>query len=70
MKVKELREFDVPTLAQKFIDEKEAYFNLRFQYSAGKLENSAALKKKRKNIARILTIINEKKLTNNQEQTK
>ncbi|MCT7814322.1 MAG: 50S ribosomal protein L29, partial [Lactobacillus iners] len=38
---------------------KEELFNLRFQQATGQLENTARLKKVRKNIARIKTILSE-----------
>jgi large subunit ribosomal protein L29 len=35
-------------------------FNLRFQHATGQLENTGQLKEVRKNIARILTVLNQK----------
>ena len=43
---------------------KEELFNLRFQQATGQLENTARLKKVRKNIAKIKTILSEKELSN------
>ena len=43
--------------AAKLKDLKEEYFNLRFQHGVGQLENTSALSKVKKNIARIKTMM-------------
>lgn len=43
--------------AAKLKDLKQEYFNLRFQHGVGQLENTSALPKIRKNIARLKTLI-------------
>jgi large subunit ribosomal protein L29 len=59
MKTSELREMSKEELLQKVKDLREALFNLEFQHATGQLENTAQLKKTRKDIARALTIMSE-----------
>ncbi len=61
MKTAEIREMDVNAMQAKIIDLKEAYFNLRFQHGTGQLESPSALKKTKREIARIITIMKEAK---------
>ena len=61
IRAKELRDNSVEELAQKAKDLKQEFFNLRFQHRTGQLENTAALPKIKKNIARVLTVLNEQK---------
>ncbi|MEZ5270205.1 MAG: 50S ribosomal protein L29 [Microthrixaceae bacterium] len=42
-------------LVSRLADEKERLFKLRFQLATGQLENSSAIKKAKKDIARLLT---------------
>ena len=42
-------------LLEQLADHKESLFNLRFQFATGQLEDSAALKAVKKDIARVLT---------------
>ncbi|WP_423789539.1 50S ribosomal protein L29 [Limosilactobacillus oris] len=41
---------------------KEQLFNLRFQLATGQLENTASLKKVRKDIARVKTVLRQQEL--------
>ena len=59
MKANELREFTVEELKQKLEDFREELFNLRFQKSTNRLENTNRINEVKKNIARILTLIQE-----------
>lgn len=61
MKAKELRDLTVEELLKKKKDFKEEMFNLRFQHSTGQLENTARMRLLRRDVARIETIIGEKK---------
>ncbi len=61
MKASEIREMSLDEMNQKIFDLKEEYFNLRFQHETGQLENTCTISKIRKNIARVMTISNEKK---------
>lgn len=59
MKANELRELTVEELKQKLEDFREELFNLRFQKSTNRLENTNRINEVKKNIARILTLIQE-----------
>jgi large subunit ribosomal protein L29 len=58
--VAEVRELDVEELQQRVAQTRRELFNLRFQHATGQLENTGQLKEVRKNIARILTVLNHK----------
>ncbi len=60
MKVAEVRELDVEELQRRLADTRRELFNLRFQHATGQLENTGQLTQVRKNIARILTVLNQK----------
>lgn len=60
MKIREIRELDDEKLLDTLEDQKEALFNLRFQKGFGQLEDQTALRKTRKIIARIKTVITER----------
>ena len=60
MKVAEVRELDVEDLERRLADTRRELFNLRFQHATGQLENTGQLTQVRKNIARILTVLNQK----------
>ena len=63
MKARELRELSREELLQKLAEVSEALFNLKFQHATGQLENTAQLKKYRRDRARILTVLRELELT-------
>ena len=54
-KAKALADLGDTDLLEQLADHKEALFNLRFQFATGQLEDSAALKAVKKDIARVLT---------------
>ncbi len=60
MKPKEIRELSVDELRQKEGSLVEELFKLRFRSAAGQLESTASLKKTRKNIALVKTMLREK----------
>ena len=62
MKAKEISELTTAEMLEKEKQYKEELFNLRFQQATGQLENTARLKKVRKNIARIKTVLHEQEL--------
>ncbi len=64
MKAAEMRELDVEELEQRLVETRRELFNLRFQHATGQLENTGQLKEVRKNIARLLTVLNQKKQEN------
>ena len=63
MKASEYRDLSIEELAVKEKELSEALFNLKFQHATGQLDNTAQLKKTRKDIARVKTILGEKRGT-------
>lgn len=61
MKANELRNMSETELAAKGAELEKELFNLKFQLHTGRLENSARISGIRKDIARIKTIISEKR---------
>ena len=66
MNVAEVRELDVEELQERVAQTRRELFNLRFQHATGQLENTGQLKEVRKNIARLLTVLNQKQRENAQ----
>lgn len=62
MKAKEFREKSNQELDQDVLTLKEELFNLRFQQATGQLTNSAKMRTIKKDIARIKTILTERKI--------
>jgi large subunit ribosomal protein L29 len=60
MKVKELREKSNNELQKILKEEREKLRKLRFDLVAGKIKNVREIRKVKKEIARILTVLNEK----------
>ncbi len=61
MKATELRTMSEAELLKKVDELKDELFNLRFKQATGQLENTARMKTVKKDIARIKTILTEKK---------
>jgi len=59
---KELREFTDKELEQKLYELKEELFNLNFRKVTSHLEDTSVIKKTKKNIARVLTVMREREL--------
>ena len=62
MKAKELRDLTSEELMNKLNDFKSELFSLRFQLATGQLENTARIKLVKRDIARVKTILAERKL--------
>ena len=60
MNAKELRELSLEELLQKEKDLRAELFNLRFQHHTRQLENNMRMKAVRKDIARVLTVLQAK----------
>jgi large subunit ribosomal protein L29 len=60
MKATELRDKSVEELNAELLNLLREQFNLRMQHSTGQLEKSDQLKKVRRNIARVKTILTQK----------
>jgi large subunit ribosomal protein L29 len=63
MKASEIRELATDEIIKKIDEMKEELFNLRFQQATGNLEKPSRIRELRKTIARMKTIINERKLS-------
>lgn len=57
----ELRELGEDELREKESELKRTLFNLRFQLAMGQQDNTAALKETRHDIARVKTVLNERR---------
>lgn len=60
MKATELRDKDQPALAKELRDLLKAQFGLRMQVATQQLGNTSQLKKVRRDIARVKTVMNQK----------
>jgi large subunit ribosomal protein L29 len=63
LRAKDLRDLSDEELEQKLAETRQELFNLRFQSATGALENSARVKLAKREIARILTVRNEREAT-------
>lgn len=62
MKAAEIRKLDDAKLEETLKDLKEELFNLRFQSATGQLDNPMRIREVKKDIARVKTIVTERKL--------
>lgn len=63
MKNTEIRKLTVEELMTKLKDLKSELFNLRFQLAINQLENPMRIKAVKKDIARVLTFLREKEIS-------
>lgn len=63
MKLPEIRDMDHEELLETLAEAKEEQFNLRFQVATNQLDNTARMQDVKKQIARILTVMRERELT-------
>ncbi len=61
VKTKDLRAMTIDELEAKLLENKKEQFNLRIQQSTGQLANTAQIRKVRREIAKINTLITERK---------
>ena len=61
MKAQQLREQSRDELQKSLGDLEEQLFKLRFQRSTGQLDNPSKIRQVRKEIARVQTVINERR---------
>lgn len=64
MKSKELRELSVQELMDREIELARGLFNLRFQMATGQLNTHTSIRKTKKDIAWVKTVIKERELEN------
>ena len=60
-KIKDLRSMTVDELEAKLVEAKKEQFNLRIQQSTVQLQNTANVRKVRREIAKINTLLTERK---------
>jgi len=60
LRARQLRELSDEELDRKMAETRQELFNLRFQSATGALENSARLRLAKRELARILTVKNER----------
>ncbi len=65
MKAKEIRDFSADEIRQQIADEKEQLSHLKFQHAVAELPNPMVLQHKRRLIARLNSILNEKNTIDN-----
>ena len=61
LKIKDLRAMSIDELEAKWLEKKKEQFNVRIQQSTGQLQNTAVLRSVRREVAKINTLINERK---------
>ncbi|MBF0226643.1 MAG: 50S ribosomal protein L29 [Desulfobacterales bacterium] len=62
MKWKELKDLSSPELTNKLVELKQALLNLRFQKVIGQLDNPNVIRKTKRTIARLKTLLSEREL--------
>ncbi|RMF12669.1 MAG: 50S ribosomal protein L29 [Alphaproteobacteria bacterium] len=67
MKIGELRDKSVDELNDQLAQLKKEQFNLRFQKATGQLEKTSRVREVRRDIARIRTLLNERRLAAQQQ---
>ncbi len=61
MKAEDLRQKSPDELSDELAALRKEQFNLRFQAASGQLENTARVREVRRDIARVKTILNERR---------
>ena len=69
MKPLELRDMSDNELREHLQTARRELFGLRFQHATGELDNTAGLKKAKREIARALTIVREREIDAETEQS-
>ena len=60
MRVGDLRDMNDAELREQLETARRELFGLRFQHATGELDNTAGLKRAKKEVARVLTVANER----------
>jgi len=60
VKAKDIRQNSIEELRSSLKDARKKYLDMRFQHAAGTLKTPLELRRVRREIARLLTVINEK----------
>jgi large subunit ribosomal protein L29 len=67
VKISEVRELSAVELERKYSELKKDLFNLRMQHATRKLENPIRIPETKRDIARVLTVIQENKYNSGKE---
>ncbi|HWD76204.1 MAG TPA: 50S ribosomal protein L29 [Solirubrobacteraceae bacterium] len=67
MRAADLRELTDTELAEHIATTRRELFGLRFQHATGELDNSAALRRAKREVARALTVAHERELARARE---
>jgi large subunit ribosomal protein L29 len=67
MKPVELRDMNDTELGEHLQTARRELFGLRFQHATGELDNTAGLKKAKREIARALTVVREREIDSETE---
>ena len=62
MLAQEIRNMGTADVQKRLEDAREEYFNLRFQRASGQLEDYTQIRRVRRDIARLLTILREREI--------
>jgi len=62
MQVQEIRNMGTADIQKKLEDAREEFFNLRFQRASGQLEDYNQIRRVKRNIARMHTILREREI--------
>jgi large subunit ribosomal protein L29 len=65
----ELRDMSDTELREHLLTARRELFGLRFQHATGELDNTAGMKKAKREIARALTIVREREIDVETEQS-
>ena len=60
MKIADIKNISVEELNAKLVELKKELFNLRFQHAVNQLENPHKMTEVKRDIARVMTVLNEK----------
>jgi large subunit ribosomal protein L29 len=61
-KTTDLAELDLPELVERLAEAKDTYFKLRIRNATGQLDNTAELRRVRREIARINTFLRQREI--------
>ncbi len=60
MKGREAHDLQDPQIVEAVADTRQELFNLRFQHATGQLENTAGLRRAKRDLARVLTVARQR----------
>ena len=67
MRAAELRDLTDTELAEQIATARRELFGLRFQHATGELDNTAALRRAKREVARAMTVAHERELARETE---